>query len=87
MNIEYLLSGGYYRNNNNRSIKLVVVAWCFAVFALVNIYSSCLTSYMSLIFQRPDIRSLKDLATNPKYDLAIVKGSAVEEMFMVFHHN
>jgi len=39
---------------------------------------------MSLIFWRPEINSLKELASNSNYELALVKGSGAETMFKVF---
>jgi len=38
---------------------------------------------MSLTSQRPDINSLKDLATDPNYQLTNLKGTFTERMFMV----
>lgn len=75
--------GGHYRNRSDRSIKIVVSTWCFVTFVFVNIYSSCLTSYLSLTFQRPEINSFRDLATNPNYQLATLEGSMPENIFMV----
>ena len=77
-----LLKGGYIRNCH-QSIKMIAVVWCFATFVFVNIYSSCLTSYMSLIFQRPDINSFHDLAMAKDYDLSVVKGTNPEKMSLV----
>ncbi len=75
-------SGGYYRNGC-RSTGVVAVMWCLATFVFVNIYCSCLTSYMSIITQRPDINSYHDLATNPNYQPSIVNGSIAEAVFLV----
>ena len=38
---------------------------------------------MSLTSQRPDINSLKDLATDPNYQLTNLKGTDTELMFLV----
>lgn len=75
--------GGYYRNMSGRSVKILVSTWCFATFVFVNIYSSCLTSYMSLTFQRPEINTFRELADNPNYQLATLEGSLAEVIFLV----
>ena len=77
-----LLAGGSYQTNL-RSVGFITLTWCLVSFVFVNIYSSCLTSYMSLTSQRPDINSLKDLATDPNYQLTNLKGTFTERMFMV----
>lgn len=43
----FVLKGGYFRSSH-RFIGMIVAVWCFATFVFVNIYSSCLTSYVSL---------------------------------------
>jgi len=62
----------------------MAATWCFATFVFVNVYCSCLTVYTSLLFQRPDINSLHDLAENPNYQLITVISSTPEIEFLVF---
>jgi len=38
---------------------------------------------MSLTFQRPEVSSFTDLAMKPNYQLALVKGTTPEEIFLV----
>ena len=85
--VNYTLSKGGYFRNGHKSVGMIAVVWCFATFVFVNIYSTCLTSYMSLTFQRPAINSFGDLAMAKDYDLTVVKGSNAEVIFLVkrFH--
>lgn len=78
----FSFAGGNYQTDL-RSVGLITFTWCLVTFVFVNIYSSCLTSYMSLTSQRPDINSLKDLATDPSYQLTTLKGTDTELMFLV----
>lgn len=81
--IYYQFLGGLYRDGQRRVIGIIVVFWCFTSFCFVNIYSSCLTSYMSLTYQRPEINTFQDLATNPNYQMTTFKGSTAEIIFLV----
>lgn len=76
------LGAGYYRGGH-RSIGILVLTWVLVSFVFVNIYSSCLTSYMSLTSKRPDINSFKDLANDPNYQLTVLKGAIPEHIFLV----
>lgn len=67
----------------NKSVGLIVVTWCFTTFVFVNIFNSCLTSYMSLTFQRPDIGSFQDLANDSRYQAATMRGTYPEITFLV----
>lgn len=75
------------RNNGNRndprSIGIVAVIWLLTTFVFVNIYSSCLASYMSLRFQRPDISTFEDLANDHVYKPSTIKGTSIEVIFLV----
>ena len=77
--------GGYYWHSY-RSIGVMASTWCLVIaFFLVNIYSSCLTSYTSLTFQRPNVSSFSDLATKPNYQvMALVKGTTPDNTFSVY---
>ena len=66
-----------------RSVGMMAITWCFATFVFVNIYSSCMSSYMALQFQRPDIATFQDLANNPYYQPTTVKGVTAEFIFLV----
>jgi len=66
-----------------RSGGIVAVTWCVAAFFFVNIYSSCLTSYMSLTFQKPDIVTFKDLANMPSYKVLTIKFTTPDRLFTV----
>lgn len=79
------IGAGNLPSNNMRSIKVMMFTWCLTTFIVVNVYSSCLTSYLSLIFERPDINSFSDLATNPNYQLATVEASYPEIIFFVIN--
>ena len=70
--------------NSPRSVGIVAFVWLLATFVFVNIYSSCLASYMSLRFQRPDVSTFQDLATNPNYNPMVIKGSSAELLFLVY---
>jgi len=55
-----LIIGEYHQNSSRRyAVGIMAFTWCLATFFIVNIYSSCLTSYLSLTFQRPDINSFE----------------------------
>jgi len=78
-----IITGGQIPDGPWRVVRVMVVTWCFATFCFVNIYSSCLTSYMSLTFQRPDINTFEELATNPNYQMTTFKGTTAEVVFLV----
>jgi hypothetical protein len=61
-----------------KTIGLLAVFWCFFAFVFVNIYTSTLTSFMSVTYQRPDINSFSDLAKNPSYNVTVQKGAITE---------
>ena len=69
--------GSYFRSTRNAQ-KFLAATWCLAAFILVNIYSSTLTSYMSLTFQKPEINSFKDLASSASYQATVAIGSIQE---------
>ena len=69
--------------NGPRSVGIVAFIWLVATFVFVNIYSSCMASYMSLRFQRPDVSTFKDVANNPHYQPTNVKAAAAEFIFLV----
>jgi len=74
---------GVRSNPSPRSVGIVAFSWLLATFVFVNIYSSCMSSYMSLTFQRPDFSTYQDLADNPKQEPCILKGSSGYFLFMV----
>lgn len=78
-----IVSGTGFIRSRHRSIRVITVSWCLPAFVFVNIYASCLTSYMSLTFQKPSIGSFKDLARNPNYQVITLKNSFPENVFMV----
>ena len=67
----------YYRSVH-RSVVALAVTWAIFAFVVVNIYSSCLTSYTSLTYQRSEIVTFEDLAEHSEYGLSTVKGSIME---------
>ena len=75
-------AGGNYQSDL-RSEGLITFTWCVVSFIFINIYSSFLTSYMSLTSKGPDISSFKDLATDSNYQLTNLKGTFTERLFMV----
>ena len=79
----FVIQGGYYKTSNYRALGVMAATWCFATFVFVNAYSSCLTQYMSLLFQRPDINTIQDLAENTNYKLVIVSQSGAENRLFV----
>ena len=62
---------------------LMAATWCFATFVFVQIYCSCLASYMSLTSQQPAVNSLKEFSTNPRYEMAVFKSGQPEFNFLV----
>jgi len=79
----FLRRGGHFQKTF-RSVGIIATAWCLATFVFVYVYSTCLTSYMSLTFQKSEINSFQDLTTNPNYQLAIVKKDVPDWLFMVY---
>jgi len=77
-------AGGYYRNGRFSSFKILAAAWYFTAFVFVYIYSSCMVSYMSLTYQRPDVNTFKGLATDPNYKPITYQGISIEFMILVF---
>ncbi len=73
-------------SNNRRSIKVMMFIWCLTTFVVVNVYSSCLTSYLSLIFERPDINSFSDLASNENYQLTTVETTLADIILLVINN-
>ena len=71
------LQGDYCRFRHS-SQKILVATWCLIAFVFVNVYNSTLTSYMSVIYQRPVINSMSDLAANPSYKMTVLTGSINE---------
>ncbi len=76
-------TGTGFIRSRHRSIGVIAVTWCLPAFVFVNIYASCLTSYMSLTFQKPNIGSFQDLAKNPHYQVITLKNSFPENAFLV----
>ena len=74
---------GWYFHSGGVAVGITVTAWCLASFILVNIYTSCITTYMSLTTQRPDIVSFHDLAISSAYKMAVSAGSSAEVNFLV----
>ena len=73
-----LLTTGVLLQTGYKKVGVIAIFWCFLGFMFVNIYSSTLTSFMSITYQRPDVNSFKDLANNPNYQAIIQKGSIGE---------
>jgi len=69
--------------NSSRSLGVITAAWCIVTFVFVNVYSSCMSSYMSLQFQRPDVATFDDLASNQNYQPTTIKGVTAEFIFLV----
>ncbi|KAK4023796.1 hypothetical protein OUZ56_009195 [Daphnia magna] len=65
--------GGYFRSRQS-SLYVLAATWCFAAFVFVNIYNSTLVSYMSVIYQKPEINSFGDLAAS-SYKTTVSIGS------------
>ena len=65
------------------STRVITTFWILATFVFVNVYNSCIMSYMSLRFQRPVINTLQDLANNPNYLPTAFKDVAPENILMV----
>lgn len=82
-NIYFILVFFFIDSKFHRSDGVAAVTWCLAAFIFVNIYSSCLTAYTSLVFQRPDIVSFQDLASNPRYEVVTMKYTLTERIFLV----
>jgi hypothetical protein len=71
-------SQGNYISFRQSTQKILAASWCLVAFVFVNIYSSTLTSYMSVTYQRPTINSFYDLAFNPSYKATVRIGSIQE---------
>ena len=82
-----MMQSAVSRNTRNspKSVGLLAFTWLLATFFIVNIYSSCMASYMSLRFQRPDVSIFQDLANNLNYQTATLKGGIAERIFLVIH--
>lgn len=77
------MSGGGFK----RSDGITAVTWCLAAFTFVQIYSSCLTSYTSLVFQRPGVVTFENLATSRRHEVFTVKYTFAERLFLVKYQN
>jgi len=66
---------GIYFPSGQVSQRVLAAAWCLIAFVFVNVYSSTLTSYLSVTYQRPTINSLRDLAFTPSYRVTVLTGS------------
>lgn len=82
---QIIIIGGYYKESNYRAFGVMAATWCFATFVFVNVYCSCLTSYTSLIFQRPAINNLRDLAEKSNFLMISVVGSNAHEKLLVIY--
>lgn len=80
----YFHTGVHFRAGS-RSLGIISFVWILATFVFVNIYSSCMSSYMSLQSQRPDINTFQDLASNPDYLPLTFKGASLENYFIVLY--
>ena len=78
----WLIAGCFFRGGG-AAVGIMVTSWCLATFALVNIYTSCITTYMSITTQRPDIVSFHDLAASSIYQMVVATGSSAEFNFLV----
>ena len=67
-----------------QSTRIITNFWILTTFVFVNVYGSCIMSYMSLRFQRPVINTLQDLANNPNYLPTAFKNVAPENILMVY---
>ncbi|XP_046463702.1 uncharacterized protein LOC124209652 [Daphnia pulex] len=70
-----MVSQGIYFPCRQSSQKLLAATWCLVAFVFVNIYNSTLTSYTSVVYQRPEINSFRDLALATKYKATVLIGS------------
>lgn len=84
--VENFLQGMYYRSGH-RSDVVLAVTWTFFAFVIINIYSSCLTSYTSLTYKRSEIGTFEDLANHPEYGVSTLKGSIMEISILVIKHH
>ena len=69
--------------NGSRSLGIMTMFWLLATIIFVNVYSSCMSSYMSMQFQRPDIATLEDLANSRQYLPTTIKGGTAAFLFQV----
>jgi len=77
----FIFLGGRFR----RSDGITAVTWCLAAFTFVQIYSSCLTSYTSLVFQRPGVVTFEDLATSHRHEVFTIKHTYAERLILVIY--
>lgn len=68
---------------DSTSIAIVVISWLLTTIVFTIICTSCITSFMSLTTQRPEINTLNDVATNPNYQPVVHKGVTAEFIFLV----
>ena len=78
----YGITGGNFKSDY-RPVGVIAFTWCLFAFFIVNIYSSCVTSYTSLKFQRPDVQTFQDVASDSRYQVLTVESSFPDRMFKV----
>ena len=77
-NFENILLPGMPYTSRLRSIGFIAFVWCFLAFVVVNVYDSCVISYLSVTYKKPDISTFKELATNSKMEAVTLEGSICE---------
>lgn len=53
--------------------------WSLVAFVIVNVYNSCVISYLSANYKKPEVSTFKELAENNYYNMLAIKGSAAEK--------
>ena len=62
---------------------MVLGGWCLAVFILVNVYDSLLTSYITAPNPRPLIKSIYEIRTRPELRVVVNKNLNIDTLFSV----
>ena len=79
----FFMFSGVQKKSRNRSILCIALAWCFLAFVIVNVYNSCIISFLSVSYKKPDVSTFQELATNSKYEAVTMEGSICHIDIMV----
>lgn len=65
------------------AIRIVAGTWCCACFFLIQIYSSTLTSHLTMPNQKPIVNSFYEIANTPGVSLTVNRGFGIDNILQV----
>lgn len=72
-------------SSKNLMIRIIIISWCIASFALTNFYSALLISFVTSPTLTPLINSIYDVPNRPDVRVAVNRGINLEAVILV--HN